>query len=124
MVILQGLVVYHVDDWHHEGQGVLLDPGEERLQPARVALAVAVQEEDHVPTGGPGTRQPGPDESLPLAEPHEPHLAGQEPVYVPLQLALNTHVTCHSGPGSVTHLEVGLVTEVVHQNYLLDEVTR
>ena len=54
VVVLQGLVVDHVDDWDHEGEGVLLDPGQERLQPAGVALAVAVQVEDHVPSGGPG----------------------------------------------------------------------
>ena len=55
VVILQGFVVDHVDDWHHEGEGVLLDPGKERLQPASVALTVAVEVEDDVPSGGPGS---------------------------------------------------------------------
>ena len=92
VIVLQGLVVDHVDDWDDEGEGVLLDPGEERLEPAGVTLAVTVQEEDHVPRGGPGPRQPGPDQPLSLGEPHQLDLAGQEPVYVPLQLALATHV--------------------------------
>ena len=103
VIVLQGFVVDHVDDWHHEGEGVLLDPGEERLQPARVALAVAVQEEDHVPTGGPGTRQPGPDETNPLLKSDDSHLA------------VLSHVLLQLG------LEVGVLGGVVHQDDLLQE---
>ena len=106
VVILQAFVVDHVDDWHHEGERVLLDPGEEGLQPAGVALAVTVQVEDHVPSGGPGPGQASSDQTFSLAQSHQLHLAGQKPVDVPLQLPL----------------QVGLVTEVIHQDDLLHQV--
>ena len=106
VVILQGLVVDHVDDRDDEGEGVFLDPGQERLQPAGVALAVAVQVEDDVPGGGPGPGQASSDQTFPLAQSHQLHLAGQEPVDVSLQLAL----------------QVGLVTEIIHQDDLLHQV--
>ena len=106
VVILQRAVVNNIDNGHHEGEGVLLDAAEQRLQPASVALAVAVQVEDHLPGGGARPLQPRPDETLALRQPHQLDLAGQVAVDVALKLAP----------------QVRLVAEVVHQDDLVHEV--
>ena len=88
MIVLQGLVIDHVDDGDYEGPGLLVYPRKQRLQPARVALAVAVQEEDHVPGGGPGPRQPRPDQPLPLLQPLQLYRAREVLLDVSLKFSL------------------------------------
>lgn len=54
-------------------------PVEQRLQPALMTLAVAVQEGQHLPRAHRRPQQPGPDQPLPLGGPDQSHLpqAGQ-----------------------------------------------
>ena len=74
VIVLQGLVVDHVDDWDDEGEGVLLDPGEERLEPAGVTLAVTVQEGEDLGPGGLCPLHPAPHQSLPPVVAEDHHL--------------------------------------------------
>lgn len=61
--VVEVLRVDHVDDGHdHTGPG-LLDAVQHRLQPRPHALAVRVQEDQHVLLGGPRTRQTGSDQT-------------------------------------------------------------
>ena len=48
---LEGVEVDVVDDWGGDGLGVELYPGQQRLQPVSLHLAVAVQEHQGVPGG-------------------------------------------------------------------------
>ena len=48
---LEGVEVDVVDDGGGDGLGAELDPGQQRLQPVRLHLAVAVQEHQGVPRG-------------------------------------------------------------------------
>lgn len=91
-----------VDDGAYDARRVLLDPLQQRLEPVHVALAVAVQEGEHVGRGGVRTVDSRPHETFPLLVPDDPDL---------LDLGQLLAVG-------------GVVAEVVHQNDLLDEVLR
>ena len=129
VVVLQRLVVDHVNDRHHEGARLLVYARQQRLQPARVALAVAVQIEDHVARGRARPRQPRADQPLALGQPHQLDLAGEVAVDVALELALGIYTLQrdetrdHTCAGTRdTDLEVRLVAEVVHEDDLVHEV--
>ena len=69
VVVLHRLVVDDVNDGDDEGPGLLLDPVQQRLHPVVAALAVRVQEQEHVAGGQLGPDQPGLDEAVPGPQP-------------------------------------------------------
>ena len=77
VVVLHGLVVDDVDDGDDEGLGLLLDPVQQRLHPVVAALAVRVQEHEHVAGGQLGPDQPRLDEAVPRPQPLQLHLGGE-----------------------------------------------
>ena len=87
MIIFQGFIIYHINYRNYKCHGILLDPLQQRLQPASRTFTVGVEIKHHIARCSFSTLNPSSDQPLSLLQPHQLHLGWELLLYISLQLS-------------------------------------